>query len=208
MIIKLLDSSDLKPGLTVPGRQELHVWIFQAEEIDNLHKYAHICLRQLLSQYTGIPKETLEFGTGEHGKPYLISNSFTSHLDTFSSVSDIHEIQFNLSHAGSCAAFIFSTGTPVGIDIEQLNRRVNMDAVSSKIFLTEEARHIKSLTGDDKRLAFFRLWTRTESFLKGIGTGLSVSFTDIKIQEEYSSWTSQFICAPDGYICCVSYRNF
>lgn len=207
MIIKLLDSSDLTPDLILPDKQELHVWIFRAEDMDNLHKFAHTCLRRLLSQYTGISEEELNLGFGKHGKPYLVDGRFPSRSDTNQPASDMAKIQFNLSHSGRYAAFVFSAHTPVGIDIEQLNRKANIDAVASKVFLPEEAERLLSLTGNDKRFAFFRLWTRTESFLKGVGTGLSASFTDKKIQEEYSSWKNQYIPAPDGYICNVSYRN-
>lgn len=207
MNIKLLDFSDLKPNLSLPGPCGLHVWILPADPMDNLHKYAHTCLEQILAAYTGIPQENLEFSTGKYGKPFLLNAGQMSRNDTFSSFSQFDGIQFNLSHSGRYAAFVFSSQTPVGIDIERLDRKADIDRIAARLFLPDEICLLKSLSGEQKRLAFFRLWTRTESFLKGIGTGFGASFTDIKIQEEYSSWKHQYICAPDGYVCSVSYRN-
>lgn len=207
MNIKLLDFSDLKADLTLPQSRELHVFILPADSMDNLHKCAHRYLRQILSFYTKIPQEKLEFGFEEHGKPFLLNKIQRTHSDTHPDSAHMPQIQFNLSHSGKYTAFVFSTHTSVGIDIEQLDRKAHIDKIASKIFLPDEIQQLQSLTGDDKQLAFIRLWTRTESFLKGIGTGFKATFTDKKIQEEYSSWKHQFVCAPDGYICSVSYRN-
>lgn len=195
MKIKQLNLHDLKPELQIPEKDELHIWSIRTDPLDNLHKshhkHSHALLRRIVAAYTGIEEEKLIFTTGEHGKPSLENVSF---------------LNFNLSHSGEYIVFIFSCSFLVGIDIEQTGRKANMDKIAARIFLPSEAEKLKSLEGNEKISLFFQLWTRTESFLKGLGTGLSVSFKDENIQKEYSRWTIQYISAPEGYVCCTAFR--
>lgn len=206
MIIKQLDLQDLKPCLKMPQPEELHVWIITFSSIENVHKDAqtqsHSLLFKMLSGYTGIPAEDLELETEKHGKPCLKKLSKTGER--------IPELYFNISHSGSCAAFIFSSSVPVGIDIERLGRPARMDRIAGRIFFPDEAAQIHAMQGEhmqmEKTRLFFRLWTRTESFLKGIGTGFSASLSDAAVKEEYAKWKLHYLDAPEGYICCIAYR--
>lgn len=196
MNIKSLNLHDLKPYLPMPEKEELHVWTIPAKSLDNLHKsqreYSHILLRKIISAYTNISEEDLEFTVGEHGKPALLN---------------VSNLNFNLSHSGAYIVFVFSCTFSVGIDIEQTGRKADMDKIAARIFLPSEAALLKNLYGEAKKQLFFQLWTRTESFLKGLGTGLSSSFKSEKIQQEYSLWTIQYISVPKGYSCCIAYRS-
>lgn len=195
MNIKHLYLQDLKPHLPLPGKEELHVWTAPAKSMDNLHKshheYSQALLREIISAYTDIPGKCLRFTAGEHGKPNLLNVPY---------------LNFNLSHSGSYIVFIFSCACPVGIDIEQTNRKAAMDKIAARIFFPHEAEQIKMLQGNEKKELFFRLWTRTESLLKGIGTGLSSSLTDESIRKEYPFWTARHVPAPEGYVCCIAWR--
>lgn len=195
MDIRQLNLRDLTPDLAVPGAGELHVWIVSSETMSNMHKsmrdYSHFLLFKMLSQYTGIPEGNLELTTGKHGKPSLKQDAPTLH--------------FNLSHCDGLAAFAFSSLAPVGIDIERIDRKAAMDRIARRVFLPSEAAMLEGLEGDEKKYQFFRLWTRTESFLKGIGTGLSSSFTEEEIQKEYARWDIRYPEAPKGAVCCVAY---
>ena len=170
MKIKQLNLQDVEGCLHLPGNDEIHVFLLLARTADNLHKSiheaSHAFLLQILSAYTGEPAENLAFLKGLHGKPALISDG------TFPSV------QFNLSHSGAYTALAFSTYAPVGIDIEDTSRNAKFEQIASRVFLPEEAAALTRLSEEEKRSCFFRLWTRTESFLKGLGTGLSASFSD------------------------------
>lgn len=195
MNIKHLNLQDLRPHLPMPGKEELHVWTVPAKAMDNLHKnhheYSQTLLRKIISAYTDISEKCLEFTSGEHGKPELLN------------VSDLN---FNLSHSGAYIVFIFSCTCPVGIDIEQTDRKADMDKIAARVFFPHEAEQIKMLSENEKKDLFFRLWTRTESLLKGIGTGLSSSLTDENIRKEYPLWTVRHVSAPDGYVCCIAWR--
>lgn len=200
MNIKLLNLDDLKPTLNIPEKEELHVFTITSEAAGILHKnireYSHIQLRKILSSYTGIPCERLSFTTGKYGKPSL------------SHTGNVPPLHFNLSHSGEYAVLAFSSYTPIGIDIEHTNRKANIDKIAARIFLPEEIKKLQSISDEEeKRQYFFLLWTRTESFLKGLGFGLSASFSDKKIQEEYSFWKIQSIPAPQNYIITLAYRK-
>lgn len=199
MKIKHLCLRDLKPDIQIPDMNTLHIWTFRSDIPGNLHKNlheaSHTLLRRLIAYYTRQPENELVFDTGEHGKPCLVP------------VSGHPGIQFNLSHAGDYIVFIFSAHTPVGIDIERTDRKANMERIAARLFLPKESEHLKTLTGDDKTQYFFRCWTRTESFLKGLGTGLSASLTDEKIRGKLPFWTLETIAAPEGYSCCAAYQN-
>ena len=199
MKIKQLNLQDVEHCLHLPENDEVHVFLLPAHTVDNLHKSvheaSHSLLLRILSAYTGKPAESLAFSKGPHGKPALISDGI------------FPLVQFNLSHSGAYIALAFSSYAPVGIDIEDTSRNARFDQVAARVFLPEEAAALARLPEEEKRSCFFRLWTRTESFLKGLGTGLSVSFSDKKIQKEYSFWTIEEIPAPAGYICTVSYRQ-
>jgi 4'-phosphopantetheinyl transferase len=72
---------------------------------------ARSALRQILAPATAQDPKILEFTIGEHGKPAL-----TNHP----------EIHFNLSHAGDYAMVAITALAPVGIDVERMNRGVDM----------------------------------------------------------------------------------
>ncbi|MCF2681134.1 4'-phosphopantetheinyl transferase superfamily protein [Faecalicatena contorta] len=205
MNIKQWSAKDiLTTSLPLPEASQLHIWLFSEEDtttLDNVHKnllalstreQAHFLLKHLLSLYLHIPEQDIVFQKEKHGKPFF---------ETFPA------LYFNLSHTDGCIAIAFSSTSPVGIDVEKIRQKNNFQAIARRTFLPEEAEHLKYLEGEEEQQYFFRCWTRTEAFLKGIGTGLSASFTDEKIQEEYTFWEIQNITAPEGYVCSVAYRT-
>ncbi len=115
------------------GSQQIHVWpihldgvtnltvmakfqtLLSQEETDRAARFAfehlkqsyilaHGAVRILLSGYTGVPPERIEFRYAANGKPSL---SFAT------------EVRFNLSHCGPMALLAVAT-CEVGVDIEQL----------------------------------------------------------------------------------------
>lgn len=204
MNIRQLDAHDLKHSLELPKKDELHIWTFMSDDAGNMHKNiherSHILLRRILSLYTGIPCDALIFDTGKHGKPFLV-------LPDSEQNPPYSSVHFNLSHSGDYIVFIFSSDVPVGIDIEKISRKVHMDKIASRLFLPDDISYLDTLSDDAKIEYFFRCWTRMESFLKGIGTGLSASLTDEKIQKEVPFWELLPLGAPQGYLCCAAYRR-
>lgn len=215
MNIRQLDLQELKACPILPEDDEIHLFFFHSDDMDNMHKTlsrkSHALLRQILSLYTGIPADSLAFTQNKHGKPQLDHTVFSKAGLSLS--SNAPRIHFNLSHSGNCIAFAFSCTSPVGIDIEKTDRKAKTAAIAKRMFLPEEVSYLNRLPEEESHIEFFRLWTRTESFLKGIGTGFHQSFKDENIQQAYTCWTvktymgTDTVTVPDGYICSVAYRH-
>lgn len=118
------------------------------------HQTAHDLLRFCLREVCGITDYTLE--KGRYGKPFL---------------PDYPDIHFNLSH---CQALVVcGIGTaPLGVDAEAL--RQLRPAVVRRVCHETEVLALNQLPeGQPRDLAFTRLWTLKESFIKAVGKGLS-----------------------------------
>ena len=96
----------------------------------------------------------LRLSCSEYGKPMLASSP---------------DICFNLSHSGTLAVCAVSD-RPVGVDVEAL--AAFSPEVASACFRPDELAWLERQA--DRDLAFTRLWTRKESRLKHLGTGLSL----------------------------------
>jgi phosphopantetheinyl transferase len=99
---------------------------------------------------------------------------------------------FNLSHAGGWVALVLDRKGPVGIDIEDTQRRLAMDAVTRRYFSAAEQEVVR-VEGAD---GFFRMWTRKEARLKASGTGLSVKVSHVDTMDEENRGEWQFYEFP------------
>jgi 4'-phosphopantetheinyl transferase len=135
---------------------------------------------------------------GMYGKPYLKGTS----------------LQFNLSHAGNYAAAVFADDA-VGIDIEKI-RTANLRLVS-RFFSGKEQIFWKQLeqsgaSAEEGNLAFTRIWTRKESYIKAVGEGMHMSLSGFSVVGENGIWENPVKCEkyeirtweqPDEYIVSV-----
>ncbi|SHM34757.1 4'-phosphopantetheinyl transferase [Cyclobacterium lianum] len=112
-------------------------------------------LRKLAGNYLNRDPRTLVFSQSPYRKPILKADQ---------------PFHFNLSHAGDWVVIALSSA-PVGIDIEPVNKAFAHEEVVSRFFEASEKAFIAA--SPSPKEAFFKLWTRKEAFLKGIGLGLS-----------------------------------
>jgi 4'-phosphopantetheinyl transferase len=117
-------------------------------------------LRELLGARLRVPPEHVEFVYGPAGKPALATRFGGTGL------------RFNVSHCDGIAAFAFTIGRDIGIDIEAVRALPDADAVASLVFSPEEQATYRALEVRDRPLGFFNCWTRKEAFVKAIGDGL------------------------------------
>jgi 4'-phosphopantetheinyl transferase len=114
-------------------------------------------LRFLLGRYLDLPARDLVIHTSENGKPF---------------VENMYDLYFNVSHSANIVV-IAMTGWAVGIDVENLNRRVDSAAVLRRFFSpTEQANCAENMLLDAPK-TFFRGWTRKEAVLKATGEGIA-----------------------------------
>ena len=112
-------------------------------------------MREILSEYVGLPAADLRFSYNPQGKPSLPGGP-----------------QFNLSHSGGWAALAVTEMARIGVDIERF-REVE-DGVAKRFFSDAENGYLSELNGKDWRDGFFRCWTRKEAVIKACGPGLSM----------------------------------
>ncbi|NKB87755.1 MAG: 4'-phosphopantetheinyl transferase superfamily protein [Acidobacteria bacterium] len=116
-------------------------------------------MRRALGQLLGRSASEVAIELGEHGKPEVCG-------------ADFH---FNLSHSGDRAVLALSREGPIGIDIEAMAPRRPFARLARRFFAASEIEWFEEYGEDDRREAFYRLWTLKEAYLKAVGTGLSMS---------------------------------
>ena len=113
----------------------------------------------LLCEVMGAPKILYE----ERGKPYTPDGPY-----------------FNLSHSGDCTLLAVDD-SPVGVDIEKWETSFEDELPAmSRVSFHENERAVLAPTVK----AFFDLWTLKESYLKMLGTGLSVEPASFAVRME------------------------
>lgn len=139
-----------------PYRQE-RVYSYRQYEDRRLCLAAALLLDRALQKYS-LRERDMTYIFNEHQKPY-----FENHGEIF----------FNLSHSGSFAAAAVSD-SEVGCDIQ---KKGNADLrLAWRFFTKAEQEYVKD--SDD----FYRLWALKESFIKAVGTGLSLPLNSFDIQ--------------------------
>jgi 4'-phosphopantetheinyl transferase len=126
-------------------------------------------LRKILAHYLPLAPEQIAIRVGPQGKPFVAPDLFDLPLE------------FNLSHSGGSAVALVAR-VPVGIDLEVLREDVKAEAVAGSYFTPEEQIALQSATREERVRQFFRIWTRKEAFLKGIGSGLSIRASSVSIE--------------------------
>lgn len=116
-------------------------------------------LRQILARYLDCPPAVIEFSSTAQGKPHLTA---------------CKGLSFNLSHAGDWGVLLLvAAGSEVGVDIEQIDSRLDFEQVVARYFSAAEESAMQRCPPPRQRRFFFRLWTRKEAGLKYQGCGFS-----------------------------------
>lgn len=113
-------------------------------------------IKSILSRHLEREVTDSEFQYGVNGKP--------------TALKDAH---FNISHTASIFVIAITKTCPVGVDIELLNRKVNVSKVFDLVFSDKEREKFMHLSDAYKQEAFVNLWTRKEAFVKAKGGGMS-----------------------------------
>ena len=145
-------------------------WLRKEERLrcDNYHfagprrqfALTRAALRSILCDKLGCANQQLTFGLSKYGKPFALVDGMPA------------AISFNVSHSGRHGLLAFAPEGRVGVDVEELSDRPDIDALSSAVFSPEELAEVASSSGDAKTRLFFRLWTMKEALLKALGTGM------------------------------------
>jgi 4'-phosphopantetheinyl transferase len=119
---------------------------------------------QLLSQQLHVTIQQEDFATNEHGKPYLIK---------------FPQFYFNHSHSQKNYALATSSHMPdLGVDLEDLDRKVRFEALAVHAFHPNELRYWNELEQD--REYWFKVWTTKEAVLKASGLGIHLNLNELE----------------------------
>ena len=144
-----LDSLAPQPELLDPEERE-RAARFLREQDRRRFTVARGVLRSLLARY--LPPGTIRFETGQWGKPRVSG------------------LRFNLSHSSGLALYGFALDREIGVDIERVRDVPEMLRIAERFFQPGE---VESLRARPEPAEFFRIWTRTEAWLKGTGRGIT-----------------------------------
>jgi len=131
-------------------------------------------LRTLLGHYLEMAPDKVAIRNSGDGKPYIDHQQGS--------------LKFNISHAGTHAAFAFCRGSEIGIDIEKRDRRCHAEKISKSFFTDRESGLIRDIREEgQKQLQFMKLWTRKEACIKYSGRGLRQSLKSFDVSEVSNS---------------------
>jgi 4'-phosphopantetheinyl transferase len=137
---------------------------FVTSQLRNRWTASRAALRCILAGYTRVAPRELEFCEGSHGKPALPGGP-----------------RFNLAHTGDLALLAVTAGGEVGVDLERVRTLPDLMPVARLVFSADELAYLAARHGDDRRVAFFTLWTRKEAYIKATGEGMSAPLQEITI---------------------------
>jgi len=126
-------------------------------------------LRTILGAYLIAGANDVSFSYSDKEKPSLRS----VHADS--------GITFNVSHSGRIALYAFTRRREIGVDVEQVRRDFDVEAIARRFFSPREQRQLADFCNEERVDAFFRCWTRKEAYIKATGKGLSLPLAQFDV---------------------------
>ena len=139
-------------------------------------------LRSLLARYLGRSPQEVRFRYAVQGKPALEGDS---------------DLSFNVSHTDGLALMGFVKRRSIGVDVENLDRKIEAERLAERFFSERERQALRTLRGDELQAAFFRCWTRKEAYIKGKGGGLSLPLHQFAVSIAASDRDALLATRPD-----------
>jgi 4'-phosphopantetheinyl transferase len=174
---------------------------FRFEHLSRSYTLSRAILRILLGRYLGVEPAVVRFTYGKRGKP---SVAFPESA-----------LEFNLAHSGEFAAYAFTTGCPLGVDIERVRPVPDQESIVRRFFSPKECEEWLRVAPSEREAAFYRCWTRKEAYIKAIGDGLSLGLDSFQVSlrpgepaalisadqdpEAQQKWSLYALPAPAGY---------
>lgn len=152
---------------------------FKFDKDKILSLFSGLLIQNEISRKLDIDEKKIQFSYNEHGKPFL---------------RDFPDFHFSVSHSGNCVAFVCDS-LPIGIDIEKIAPA--KIEIAKRFFDINEYKYI--LRSENPNNTFYEIWTKKESYVKMLGTGLatplsSFDVTDIKLCESfYTTQISEYM---------------
>lgn len=178
-----------RAGLHLPCAEERErLERFRRDEDRDAFRAGRVLLRSWILR-NGDPEEVRVI-RGDHGKPEC---------------PDPQAYAFNLSHTAGWVALALARDRQVGVDVESLNRKVNVEKAAARYYSPQERRKVE----EEGREGFLRIWTRKEALVKatGIGVARGAAKTDT-LNGDPGEDRQQAVFQPDErHTGCVAYTG-
>lgn len=154
----------------------------------------HVTLRRMIGAYLRIHPIEIDLIKSNFGKLYLANSS----------------VFFNLSHTNTSYLLGFNVEGRIGVDLEYLSGKEDLESLIDYAFSLEEAEYCSSINKPER---FLEIWTLKEAYLKAIGVGLVDNLKSVNVygnqnndidKNEFNQRT--FIC-PKGETASIICRN-
>ncbi len=204
-----------------PARmQVLESWLSEAEvaradrfgmpALRDRYVVGRASLRGILGEVLGMAAREVPIVRGERGRPQL---------------GTVSAPDFNVSHTAGVALIGVTRGARIGVDIERIDRAINVPGIARKFLTGAERRVLADLEPDAARKRVLSLWTCKEAMSKATGDALSAPFgaLDVALEPgpdrasplaprlcagpapyEPSRWTLHRAAVPDDYTATVA----
>ncbi|VVA97239.1 unnamed protein product [Arabis nemorensis] len=198
--------------LQLPSRMETHLWYILPDEVKNtslLKHYSQLLspsekdkvvrmrgnvlkknallartlVRTTIARYqtnNAVDPRSLMFKKNMYGKPEV---DWQNHKNC-----NNPPLHFNLSHTDSLIACGVTVHVPVGIDVEDKERKIKHDvlAFAKRFYSTDEVNFLSTIPDPEvQRTEFIKLWILKEAYVKALGKGFSATpFNTFTIQSK------------------------
>ncbi|KAI9154642.1 hypothetical protein LWI28_029257 [Acer negundo] len=196
-------SSALPPlvSLQLPSKLETHFWYILPDEVTS---------SSLLNQHMELlsPSEKLNVNQmrGDNRKAALLARALVDWPNDDNQCPP--PLHFNISHTSSLVACGVTVDVPVGIDVEEKQRRIknNILAFAKRYFSPEEVKILSAISDPDlQHQEFIKLWTLKEAYVKALG----INASEIVVESDYpenltSNWEFALLdlaCSHYAAIC-------
>jgi 4'-phosphopantetheinyl transferase len=144
------------------NEERVHLNNLPLEEGRREYLVARGLVRMVLSLYEPVPATAWRFRRDAYGRPSISGPLTALPLD------------FNISHARGVAVCIVGVARRVGVDVEQLDHRVDVMEVAPHALTPSEKADLAAIPAGSRRRRFLEYWTCKESYTKAHGQGLSI----------------------------------
>ena len=155
-------------------------------------------LRQFLGRYLGQAPDAVAFSRGAHGKPFLPEGG----------------LHFNVSHSHELALYAIACNREVGVDVEWMRPQVAHEQIAARFFSLEEQEALAQVPDEQRRAAFYNIWTRKEAYVKARGDGIAAGLGTFAVslgaeatllrsdegRDEVERWKLMALEPADGYV--------
>ncbi|ANM63055.1 L-aminoadipate-semialdehyde dehydrogenase-phosphopantetheinyl transferase [Arabidopsis thaliana] len=177
--------------LQLPSRMETHLWYVVPDEVKSISLLKHYSqilspsendkVLQMRDQTNNVvDPRTLIFKKNMYGKPEVDWQSYKN--------CDSPPLHFNISHTDSLISCGVTVHVPVGIDLEEMERKIKHDvlALAERFYSADEVKFLSAIPDPEvQRKEFIKLWTLKEAYVKALGKGFSgAPFNTFTIQSK------------------------